>query len=422
MRAAFRTPGFARLYAGLGASMFGDSLMLIVLSMWVKTLTGSNGAAGLTFLAMTAPALLAPAFGYLVDRVPRRPFLVVANLLSALMMLPMLLVRDAGDVWIVYAVAFCYGISFVVVPAALNGLLKDLLPEDVLVEANASLSVTREALRLVGPLVGAATFSVAGGGVVAMADAATFLLAALAVAGLRVEEHRETREPQHWRVEVLEGASFIRRTPLLLHTTMALALALLVIGFAESAVYAVVEAFGHPVTFVGPLLTVQGVGAVAVGLVASRVVRRFGEPAAVVVGLLVTAVGMHGIVIAAQTWQLLVTVAVLGGGIPLIFVAFNTLLQKQTPGRLMGRVSTSVEVLTTTPQALSIGVGAVLVGFLDYRVIFAIMAVGTTLAAGYLAVTLRAVLGSPVPGDPAPIPGTVLPDSLAVTPAHPDGP
>ena len=423
MKQAFRQPGFTRLYAGLTSSMFGDSVMLLVLSMWVKTLTGSNGAAGLTFLAMTAPALLAPAFGYLVDRVPRRPFLVVANVLSALMMLPLLLVRDAGDVWIVYAVAFCYGISFVVVPAALNGLLKDLLPEDVLVEANASLSVTREALRLVGPLVGAATFSVAGGGVVAMVDAVSFLLAALAVAGLRVEEHRDdSRAPQHWRVEVLEGASFIRRTPLLLHTTTALALALLVIGFAESAVYAVVEAFGHQVSFVGPLLTVQGVGAVAVGLVASRVVRRFGEPAAVVFGLLVTSAGLLGIVLAAQTWQLLVTVAVLGGGIPLIFVAFNTLLQKQTPGRLMGRVSTSVEVLTTTPQALSIGVGAVLVGFLDYRVIFAIMAVGTTLAAGYLAVTLRAVLGSPVPGDPAPIPGSVLPDSLAVTPAHPDSP
>ena len=416
MRGAFRTPGFGRLYAGLGASMFGDSLMLIVLSMWVKTLTGSNGAAGATFLAMTAPALLAPLLGYVVDRVPRRTFLVVANVLSALVMLPLLLVRDAGDVWIVYAVAFCYGISFVVVPAALNGLLKDLLPADVLVEANASLSVTREALRLVGPLVGAATFSVAGGGVVAVADAVTFLLAALAVAGLSVEEHRdEAHEPQHWRVEVLEGASFIRRTPLLLHTTTALALALLVIGFAESAVYAVVEAFGHPVSFVGPLLTVQGVGAVSVGLVSSRVVRRVGEPAAVVVGLLVTAVGLLGIVLAAHTWQLLVTVAVLGGGIPLIFVAFNTLLQKQTPGRLMGRVSASVEVLVTTPQALSIGVGAVLVGLLDYRVIFALMAAGTTVAAGYLMVTLRSVLGSPVPGEAAVvIPGTVLPP-------HPDG-
>jgi len=45
MRAAFATRGFTRLYAGLTASMLGDSLMLIVLSMWVKSLTGSNAAA-----------------------------------------------------------------------------------------------------------------------------------------------------------------------------------------------------------------------------------------------------------------------------------------------------------------------------------------------------------------------------------------
>ena len=63
IRTTFRTPGFGRLFAGLTASMFGDSLMLIVLSMWVKTLTGSNGAAGLTFLWMTAPALVAPCSG-----------------------------------------------------------------------------------------------------------------------------------------------------------------------------------------------------------------------------------------------------------------------------------------------------------------------------------------------------------------------
>ena len=42
MRQAFRQPGFTRLYAGLTASMFGDSAMLLVLSMWVKTITGSN--------------------------------------------------------------------------------------------------------------------------------------------------------------------------------------------------------------------------------------------------------------------------------------------------------------------------------------------------------------------------------------------
>ncbi len=432
IRAAFRVPGFGRLFAGLTASMFGDSLMLIVLSMWVKTLTGSNGAAGLTFLAMTAPALLAPLLGYVVDRVPRRTFLVVVNLASALVMLPLLLVRDAGDVWIVYAVAFCYGISFVVVPAALNGLLKDMLPEDVLVEANASLSVTREALRLVGPLLGAATFAVAGGGVVAMADALTFLVAAGAVAGLRVRESGSEpgHQPQHWSAEVVEGGTFIRRTPLLLHPTVALGLALLVIGFSESAVYAVVDAFGHPVAFVGPLLTVQGMGAVTSGLLASRVVRRVGEPTTVVVGLAVTSVGLAGVVAAMSTWQLLVAVCVLGAGIPLIIVAFNTLVQKQTPGRLMGRVSTTIEVLVTTPQAVSIAIGALLVTLLDYRVIFAMMTAGTLVAAGYLAVVLREHLGSPTTGTPVtdaePIPGTVLPEpwvpATPTAPRLPDSP
>ena len=56
MRRAFAVPGFGRLYVGTTASMVGDSLMLIVMSMWVKTLTGSNGAAGLTFMFLTLPA------------------------------------------------------------------------------------------------------------------------------------------------------------------------------------------------------------------------------------------------------------------------------------------------------------------------------------------------------------------------------
>jgi MFS family permease len=406
IRAALRTPGFGRLFTGLATSMFGDSLMLIVLSMWVKTLTGSNGAAGLTFLWMTAPALLAPLFGYVVDRVPRATFIVIADVASAVMMLPLLLVHDAGDVWIVYAVSFCYGVSFVVVPAALNGLLKDLLPDDVLVEANASLSVTREALRLVGPLVGAATFAVVGGGAVAMADAVSFLVAAAMVASLRVDERvDDTHEPQHWRAEIVAGAAFIRRTPVLLHSTVSLGLALLVIGFTESAVYAVIDAFHEPVSFVGPLVTVQGAGAVASGLAASRVVRRIGEPATVVAGLAVTAAGIAGIAAATHIWEVLAGTVVFGAGIPMVVVAFNTLVQRQTPGRLMGRVSTSVEVLVTTPQALSIATGAVLVTLLDYRTIFAVMAVGTTMAAAYLAVALRGRLASPtVAVDVAPRP------------------
>jgi MFS family permease len=389
MRAAFATAGFTRLYAGLTASMLGDSLMLIVLSMWVKSLTGSNAAAGLTFLWLTAPALLAPLFGYVVDRVRRRPFLVTANLLSAAAMLPLMAVRDSTDVWIIYAVAFAYGVSFVVVPAALNGLLKEMLAEDVLVEANASLSVTREALRLVGPLAGAALFALAGGGAVALVDALSFLVAAAVIARLSVLERRPAAGTLHWKQEVVAGARHIRRTPLLLHPTIALGLCLLVLGFSESAIYAVVDAFHKPVEFVGPVVAVQGVGAIVCGLNAGRVIRRLGEPRALVAGLLVLAVGLAGVAASVTVPELLVATAVLGAGIPLLIVAYDTLLQKQTPGHLMGRVSTPTELLTTTPQALSIATGALLVTLLDWRLIMVTMVAGTLVAAGYLVVALR---------------------------------
>ncbi len=167
MRAAFARPGFGRLYAGLSTSMLGDSIMLLVLSMWVKTLTGSNAQAGLTFFFMVIPSLFAPLLGVWIDRVRRRPLLVWGNVASAFVVLPLVLVRDAGDVWLVWTVAFLYGVSFVVLPAALNGLLKELMPDDLLVDANASLQTTKEAFRLFGPLVGAALFAWTGGWLVA---------------------------------------------------------------------------------------------------------------------------------------------------------------------------------------------------------------------------------------------------------------
>ena len=388
--AAFRTPGFPLVYGGLAASMLGDSLMLIVLSLWVKTLTHSNGAAGLTFLWLTLPTLIAPVFGYVVDRFPRRAFLVAANVGSALAVLPLMLVRDAGDVWIIYVVAFLYGISFVVVPGALNGLLKDLLPEDLLVDANASLAVTREAFRLVGPLAGASLFAVAGGAAVVALDALSFLVAGLAIFLLKTaapapEEH----EPAHWRVEFLAGLSYLRSNRALLHSTFSLGLCLLVVGFSESAVFAVTDAFDKPATFVGPLLTLQGVGAVLGGLVASRIVRRLGEPHAIVAGLLLLALGLGGIAVAVELWQLFVVIAVMGAGLPVLIVAYTTLMQKETPSRLMGRVSAATDVLVTTPQALSIAVGALLVSLLDYRLIFVLMTAGSVLAAMYLLLMLR---------------------------------
>jgi len=401
MRRAFQLPGFTRLFAGLTTSMLGDSVMLLVLSMWVKTLTGSNGAAGLTFFWMVVPALFAPLYGMYIDRVRRKPLLVWGNVISALMVLPLLLVADAGDVWVIYVVAFLYGISFVVLPAGLNGLLKEMVPGELLVEANSSVQTTKEGFRLVGPLVGAALFGLFGGGVVAVVDSLSFLVAALIIASIPLRENAPQRSGQHWWHEMTGGIRHLVHEPVLRHTLVAFGLMLIVIGFTEASIYAVLDFFGKPATFAGVVVAVQGVGAIAGGITAARWVRRLGEAGTVTVGMGLLALGLAIVALTSTLWVTLAAVVVLGYALPLTFIAFMTMLQRRTPHALMGRVSAAVETVMGGPQAISLAVGALLVTLLDYHVIFAIMAGFTGAAVVYLLICLRGKLFRPDPARPA---------------------
>lgn len=413
MREALRSKGFRRLFFGMSTSMLGDSLMLLVLSIWVKTLTGSNGMAGLTFLFMVLPALFAPLLGMYLDRFRRRPVLVWGNLASALVVLPLLLVRDRGDVWIIWGVAFLYGISFVALPAALNGLLKELMPDHLLVDANSSLQTVKEGYRLVGPLLGAGLFGWFGGGVVAVLDAVSFVVAAAFVAWIPVREERPVRAPQHWWAEMTAGLRHLVAERLLRHTLVALGLMLLVIGFFEAAIFALLDAAGRPATFAGVVVTVQGVGAVVGGLTAAWWVRRLGETGTVVVGLVLMA-GSLAVVAATSTLAVMLAAVVpLGYSIPLLLVAFTTLLQRRTPQSLMGRASAAVETVMGVPQALSLAVGALLVSLVSYHLIFGVMAAVTAAGAIYLV----RVLGRDVFRPPAAVDGAAVPAEADRLPA-----
>ncbi len=396
MRTTFSRPGFTRLFAGMTTSMFGDSVMLLVLSMWVKSLTGSNAAAGLTFLWMTLPAFFAPLIGMAVDRVRPRPLLVWGSAASALAVLPLTLVRGAGDVWVIWVVAFLYGVSFIVLPAALNGLLKELIPEDELAVANSSLQTVKEGFRLIGPIVGAALFATIGGWAVAVVDAVSFLAAAVIIATIPVHEARRVRVPQRWWAEMTGGMRHLWRDRILRHILVAFGLMLLVLGFTEASVYAVVDVFGQPVEFVSVIVTVQGVGAVLGGLTATWWIRRIGEAGAIAVGLVVLTVAVAVIASTYSLVVLLVDIPLTGYSIPLLVVAFMTLIQRRTPLALMGRVSTSVEVVMGAPQAISLALGALLVTVLDYHLIFLVMALVTGSAVVYLAFALRRGLLGPI--------------------------
>src|SRR4051794_2611762 len=413
MRQAFRQPGFSRLYAGLTASMFGDSAMLLVLSIWVKSLTGSNAQAGLTYFFMAIPVLLAPLLGMGIDRVRRKPLLVWGHVASGVLVLPLVLVHGAGQVWIIWSVAAVYGVSFITLSAALNGLLKELLPEEMLVDANASLQTTKESFRLFGPLIGAVLFTWLGGWAVAVLDATSFFVAALVIASLPVREVAPEREETHLWTQLTAGVRHLAQEPVLRHVLTGFALAMLVMGFTESAIYAVLDAFDKPVTYVSVIVAVQGVGAVAGGLASSSVVKRVGEVAGCVAGLVAIVVGI--LVIAATHSFVVVCIATasFGAAIPTIIVSLMTLVQRRTPQAIMGRVSTAVEVVMAAPQAISLALGALLVVVLSYRQIFVIMAVVTALSAAYIALSLRRQIAGdvrrpPTGLEPVPAEGATL--------------
>lgn len=389
MRAAFRHPGFGWLFAGTSTSMLGDSIMLLVFSLWVKTLTDSNGLAGLTFLFMLIPSLFAPLLGAWIDRMRRKPLLVWGNVASAAMLTPLFFVHDASHVWIIWMVAFCYGVSMVVMPAGLNGLLKELLPEEHLVDANASLQTVREGYRLFGPLAGAALFALTHGWGVVLVDMASFLVAAACLTRIRIAEDKPERdEPDFWS-EMTAGARHLVREPVLKQVVVSFGIVLLVLGYAEASIYAITDAFHKPAEFVGVIVSVQGAGAVVGGVCASRLIKALGEPAAIALGIFLMGTSFVGVALAPTLTVLFVPIMLMGFTLPLVFVASTTLVQRRTPQRLMGRVSTAIEVLLGTPQALSLGVGAALVALLPYEVIWSIMGGMTILASAYLGTQLR---------------------------------
>jgi MFS family permease len=364
----------ARLYLiGQTLSLFGDTALYLALGIWVKTLTGSNAAAGLVFFFLALPSLAAPLGGLLVDRVRRRPLMIVVDLLVGGSVLLLLLVHGRAQLWLIYVVALLYGAAGLVFTSAQSALLTVMLPEDLLAEGNAALQTTREGLRLFGPLAGAGLFAAFGGGFVAIVDAITFGISALFLMMLHVAESPSRPAEQHFVTELLAGVRHILRTSALRQIVLSVAVALLVVGFAETIIFAVISQGLHrPPSFLGVLSTLQGVGAIAGGLTAAWAMRRVGDGRLVGLGLALFA-GGAALLPTGSLPLVLAGAIVAGSGLPWALVGFGTAIQRRSPAHLQGRVYSAADTMVSVPQTISIALGAGLSTLVDYRILIGIM-------------------------------------------------
>ncbi|MGC5661536.1 MFS transporter [Micromonospora sp. WMMD723] len=400
---AFRDARFRRLYVGDALSGFGDTALLLALGIWVKDLTGSNSAAGAVFLAMGLPVLFAPLAGRQIDRVCRKPLLMATNAVAGLAVLALLLVRTAEHTWIIYGVAIVHGCVATVLMAGRNALLKDLLPDSDLGSANAAFGTLFGFTRILAPLVGSGIYAAFGGHLLALIDALTFLAAIIALATVRVVESPPERSGERFGTELLAGLRHIRSVPLLSQVTVVSAVAFGAVGFLEPIIFVVVEDGLHrPAAFFGVIVSVQGIGSIVAGFTGAWLLRRVGEARAIGGALIGLGVGCAALAVGA-------TAVVLGGAVGIglavtwFSIGWNTLLQRHTPSRLLGRAFTTAGMLVTIPQTAAIGVAAALIVVVDHRLLLAVLSL-VILLAGLRLLTHPKPAPEPVATDADPAP------------------
>ncbi len=180
-------------FAGL-ISLAGDWALSVAFPLYVYNLTDSTLAtSGMVIARLVSAIAMGPIAGVFVDRWDRRNTMIVCNLLRAPILLGLVFVDSSSDLWLVYLVAGSTSIIAQFFSPGENALLPLLVPADRLVPANSLNTLNNNLARLIGPPLGAGLATLYGLNGPAIADAASFLTAAILLACVVSPELPKTR-------------------------------------------------------------------------------------------------------------------------------------------------------------------------------------------------------------------------------------
>lgn len=348
------TRDFGFLFAGQTISQIGDSLNKVALLWFVYELTGSALKMTVVGLLQTLPPLLFGALiGVYLDRVRKKPVMIGVDLLRTLLILLIPLLHLAGALTLerLYALVFVNGIVSTIFGPALASAVPLIVPKDRLVAANALMQSTTNIGLLVGPVISGVGIAMVGAQNVLYADAATFLLSALCILPIRINEALPcvNGERRGWTdgvgQDLLAGFRFVfveQKTVLLLMLTAAL-YSVGVSAFVFLLPVVAKEVLGMGPMELGWLWSSLGVGMLIASLwltstthgnVSRRL--RLMAGALAVGGFAVGALNIFQAPLVAGA-----LIAVIGGSTALFTPLVWTMLQELTPAHMLGRVFTS---------------------------------------------------------------------------------
>jgi MFS family permease len=384
-------PDFRFLFSARAISYIGTYLAPIAVAFAILDNGGGATAVGLSFAAWTLAQVTMLSLGGVVgDRVPRRLVMIGSDVASTLVRTAMgvLLVSGHAQVWELIALQACGGAAVAFYSPASYGLVREVVPEEELQQANGLLAIARYAAFPLGAAVGGSIVALIGSGTALLVDAGTYATSALLLSRIRVESI--ARAGAGFVRELRDGwSAFVEQTWVWI--------LVLYISFYFLITYA-------PFFVLGPyvakhsldgarswafVVTGEGVGALLGGLAGLR--WRVRQPM-VTTGLLLMVTAAQNLILAFHPTTLLLTITATGAGFAFALgsVVWDTTLQKRVAPEKLARVASygwmGAMVFLPAGYALA-GPLAMAIGLKTYLVIAAAWIVASTL----FVIRLRAV-------------------------------
>src|SRR5579864_4257450 len=209
-----RIRDFALLWTGMTTSLVGDFVFLVAYPWQGYQLTNNPATLGWISALYFAPTVIfLVAGGVLTDRIERRRMMIAADSMraaaigvgAALAITHHLTLIELG------AVVAAGGFGQALFAPAFGSIVPEIVPQQLLAQANSLDMFVRTSAGLVGPAIAGIVIAVAGAGWAFAIDAGTFVVStatALALTPRPFERPVERRSA--WR-EARAGFAFVRR-------------------------------------------------------------------------------------------------------------------------------------------------------------------------------------------------------------------
>jgi MFS family permease len=384
----WRHGDFLKLWSAESISQVGSQISGLALPLVaVIVLDASPFAVAAVGVVEFLPFILfAIPAGVWVDRLRRKPILVIADLGRAalLVSIPIAYWLDALAIGQLYVVGFLVGVCTVFFDVTYQSYLPSLVPRTQLVEGNSKLEISRSGAQLGGPGAAGGLISAVGAPAAVLLDALSFVASALFLFGIRKREvlpERAADAPKpNMLAEAKEGLRYVLRDPYLRAISICTGTSNLFwsLGGSILIVYAVRELDMSPAVL-GIVFSVGNVGSLLAALTANKLTARIGVGRT----LLYTAIvfSASASVYPGAPKDLAVPFFIVGGMLAgYSVVAYNitqvSFRQAICPERLQGRMNASIRFMVWGTMPVGALTGGALATWIGLRPALWIGAIG----------------------------------------------